>query len=524
MPAPDPTANLAPRPLEAWLQVLEPIQLPVDGAVRAAALDLLAEGASATAMVPVLLDDPALVLLLYREANRALARYDREAHTLEHAISLLGAGRVQKLLEAAPLLATDHPNAEAYRLKLLRSRHAAAQARLWAEGTGLWPGEEVFWATLLAAAPLWLLWLEAGELLHKVDLFRAEHGAVGKKQVRELFGCNTYEIAAELAERWMLPKMSQLGWKRSVTGSLRQWIALEHSAHLNEAPTIPSRELTELCHQPALVVALANALAAEADWDWYSRRSQRLLRIAATACRRSVATLVSYCHQTAAAVSRDYADSDMPSPGAKLLCYWKQAHCWFKPKPIEVSAPQPRAASAPTSASAAATPSAADRILAACLQKLRNPASVNGVRDALELGVKALHEGIGCRRVAVLLVKPGSRELQTVLSAGAEKNLPLRQFRFAAQNNQLFTQLLQKPVCLLIDADNRAKYWQHLPESFRTAIGCDNFALMSVFAGERPVALVYVDNTPAALGSGSRQHTLFKQLCQQLSQTLGQLG
>jgi hypothetical protein len=501
------------------LQTLETKQLPLNDDVRRATLKLLGEGATAAAVVPIMLGDPALVLLLFREANGALARYDRETHTLEHAVSLLGAGRVQTLLEQAAVLSPEHPQAEAYRLKLLRSRHAAAQARLWADGTGLWPAEEVFWATLLAAAPLWLLWLEAGELLHKIDLYRAEHGAVGKKQVLALFGCDTYELAATLAERWMLPKMGQLGWHRSVIGNLRQWIALEHSAHLNAAPTIPSRELTELCHQPALIVALANALAAEADWDWYSSRSRRLLRIAATACRRPVSTLTSYCHQTAATFSRDYGATDLPTPAAKLLCHWRQAHVWFKP-------PTPVAVAATTASPAggATAPSAAERTLAASVQKLRNPTALGGVREALELGVQALHAGAGFHRVAVLFVKPGSRDLQTVLSAGAEKDLALRQFRCAGQVNQLLTQLLSKPVCLLIDSENRAKYWQHLPEDLRLAINCDNFVLMSVFAGARPAALIYADTAPAALANGSRQHTLFKQVCQQLTQTLTQLG
>ena len=511
MPATTPNPEVVPRSLTDWLQILEPKQLPVDDRVRQSALKLLTAGGNATALIPVLLDDPALVVLLFREANQALARYDREAHTLEHAISLLGGGRVQTLLEQAPALAPDHPHAEAYRLKLLRSRHAAAQARLWAEGTGLWPTEEVFWATLLATAPMWLLWLEAGELLHKIDLFRAEHGAVGKTQVRALFGCDSYEVAATLAERWRLPTMSQLGWKRAVIGNLRQWIALEHSAHLDEAPTIPSRALTELCHQPALIVALANALAAEADWDWYSRRSQRLLRIAATACRRPLATLISYCHQTAAAISRDYGDSAGPSPGAKLLCHWQQAHYWFKPTP----APQPAPATPPNNA---------ERILAAAVQKLRNPATVGGMREVLALGLQALHTGVALQRVAILFVKPGSRELQTVLSAGTDPDSALRQLRCASQTSPLFTQLLSKPVCLLVDQDNGGKYLRHLPESFRAAINCDNFVLMAVFAGERPVALIYADTAPASLDSGSRQHTLFKQICQTLSQTLTQLG
>ncbi|MDB6063715.1 MAG: hypothetical protein JWM78_3818 [Verrucomicrobiaceae bacterium] len=520
MAVPAPASGFAPRSLAAWLELLELKQLPVNEVVRAKTLKMLSNGASATAMVPVILDDPALVLLLFREANRALARYDREAHTLEHAISLLGVGRAQKLLEKAETLAADHPHVEAYRLVLLRSQHAAAQARMWADGTGLWPGEEVFWSTLLAAAPLWLLQLEAGDAAHRLDVLRAEESAIGKQHALELFGCDPLELSAILAERWLLPQMSRLSWQRSATGTLRQWIALEHSAHLDEAPTIPTRELTELCHHPALIVALANALAIEADWNWYSRRCLRVLSIAATACRRPLSTLITYCHQTAAAISREFADSGLPTPGAKLLGQWNEARLWAKEKP---PAPKPAANDAGQPEQATG-PSAAERALAANVKKLRTPTEVSGVREALELGMNALHDGVGFHRVAVMFVKPGTRELQTVLSAGAEQAPALRQFRYSVQQSQLFTQLLAKPICLLLDADNRAKYTPHLPDTFRAAIGCDNFALMSVFAGERPVALIYADTAPALLAAGSRQHTLFKQVCQQVSQTLAQLG
>src|SRR5690606_38752308 len=103
--------SLSPRSLEQWLALLETRSPPVDAAVRDLALAALAGGqGSAASLARILAADPAQVLLLFREANRALARYEREAHTLEHVISLLGTDRLQRLLSDAPALAPDHPH------------------------------------------------------------------------------------------------------------------------------------------------------------------------------------------------------------------------------------------------------------------------------------------------------------------------------------------------------------------------------------------------------------------------------
>jgi hypothetical protein len=526
-------ADSPPRSLEAWLELLGPLQPPVDAAVRAKAIALLTQGAGSAEVARHLALDPAAAMLVFRAANQALARYNREAHTLDHAIGLLGAARVQTLLEEAPVLAADRPHAHAYRQMLLRSRHAAQQALLWAEGTGLWPAEEVFWSTLVAAAPLWLLWLEAGDACEKLERLRARQGGVGHTQVVELLGCAPMELGAALAQQWLLPEMSRHSWQRKMIGTLRQWVALEQIAHLDEPPVFEqssagksegksaSKELHELCHRPALVVAAANALAAEADWDWQSRRCLRLMSIAATACRRPLATILANGHQVAATLSREAGDSELLTPAARLLGGWRQAWFWQPPAP-------PAPASATAGAGAGTAPTAAPTadngatILAHALQRLRVPGAIDGTRAALELVLDALQRGAGLQRCAALLVRNGS-ELQTVLSIGAEQAPKLRQFRYAGRNNQLLTQLLGKPVCLRLNAGNRAKFWLHLPEEFRTAIGCEEFLLMAAFAGDRPVALLYADNAGTA-PVDDRQHQSFKQLSQQLSAHLGRLS
>ena len=500
-----PTPNPVPgsRSLGEWLLRLGPAQVPVDAQVRDAALEEIAgQRGSAASLAQRLLADPALVLLLFRAANRALARYDRTVYTLEHAISLLGNRRIQTLLTEAPVLAADHPHATDFRQALLRSAHAAWQARLWAEGSGRWQPEEVFWSTLLATAPLWPLWLEQESPLRRLEQLRAHQGAVSIAQQREALGCLLADLGAALGEYWLLPENSRLCWHKATAGSARQWLALARAARLDDAPVMTEKGLREIGHHPALVIALANALALESDWDWYSARSERLLRIAASSCRRSLATLISHCHRTAAELSQFWGDGDLLTPGTRLLGRWREAA--FRAPP-----PEPEAAPA----------SSETGVLASALQRLRLPGAIANPRDALELMVTTLRDGLGLTRVAAL-PRSAAGELSCGPARGFAPDASLHRFRHLPTPNSLLGQMLAKPVCLLVSDDNRARFWPHLPATLRGAISERAFLLMSIFAGGRPLALIYADTGAGGPPPDARQQQLFKQLCRQLSLSL----
>jgi HD-like signal output (HDOD) protein len=505
-----------PHGLEQWLAALDRMQPPLGTELRSAALAAIDKGCTAAELADCLLPDPAAVLLVFREANAALARYDREAHSLEHAIGLLGMARVQTILKAAPTLSIDHPFTREYRQAQQRSQHAAWQARLWAEGSQRWPAEELYWDALLAGVPHWVLWLEAGPLRIELSKLRAQHGFVTAAQSHALFGCDLDELMAELAKRWRLPHNSQRSWDHALLGDRRDWIRIARAARLDGPPEDLPASARELAQQPHFIVAIANLLAVEADWDWYSRHFMRLLSIVATCCRRPLATLINFTHQTAAGFSRNYV-GDIQTPGARLLCQWQQARIWAvapKPKPApEITTP----AEPPTPVISAAT-----RALAAAVRRLQQPASLQNARDALMVTLDALHHGAGLTRVAALALRADTRELQVLGGHGLTQSPALRQLRFNVRGNALMEQLLRKPVCLRIDANNRQRYWSLLPEALRTAVRSDPVLLNSIVVNERPVALLFADNNGNPLSED--QQRLFKQLGTQLGQCLAQMG
>ena len=77
--------------LSDWHRQLKTLQLPVDGAVKAAALKKLnTDNANAANVAAIVRRDPALCLLLMRKANERLNRSNNETTSLAHTISLLG--------------------------------------------------------------------------------------------------------------------------------------------------------------------------------------------------------------------------------------------------------------------------------------------------------------------------------------------------------------------------------------------------------------------------------------------------
>jgi hypothetical protein len=267
---------------------------------------------------------------------------------------------------------------------------------------------------------------------------------------------------------------------------------------VEQPPLLVENASCDICHHPGLVAALAIALAVVTDWEWFSRRTLRVLRFAACCCGRPLSTLLSHTHSTAAAMSRFVSGQHpgIPTPGARLLCHWREGG-----HPVAGAVSDPRIID--------------PHRLTHFLQQLRQPAQLRGPRDALALATTALTEGVGLQRAAVLHHSPGSGTLQTLFNAGFDATEPLR---LPVDAHPLLGRLLAKPLCLVVGPDNRERLLPHLPAPLRSV---GSLLLMAVFAGRAPLALIHADNAGSVIEAAQVEQ--FKQLCQQLSATLGGL-
>src|SRR5690606_5414804 len=189
------------------------------------------------------------------------------------------------------------------------------------------------------------------------------------------------------------------------------------------------------------------------------------------------------------------------------------ARLWAPP-----AAPKPVA---PPAAPATAAPAAAgdmQRFMAA-MRQLQQPAP--SLRGALTLALDALHGGLGLRRVAAMLYRPQPPQLQTLLGRGLDDAPDLRQLQLPVAAGSLLEQLLRKPACLRLAADQNARYRALLPAPLRAALSAD-VLLTSLVVEGRPLALLIADDGGAAIDAGRQQRV--RQLGALLGQCLAQLG
>jgi len=496
---------------------LKSLQLPVDAEIKTAALQKLkTRTANAANVAAIVKQDPALALLLMRNANKSLNRSDNETTSLSHTISLLGFPFVASLLsgseECDKKSFTELVN---YRQQLSISLHAGFQVQAWAEQNPHWPEGELFWATVFQRSVYWALWYVAPAQMVELQQLRQRcQGAQHCDLEQLVFGCKLGELSRLLSRSWHLPRMSQLSWQPSHGGTGRQWLQLSQID--------PEQAKQTLEQQPALqrisagapfAVALANRLADNADWYWYSRQTLRLQKILAVAMHSPLDRAIQLSHCQALVASRNYRRSI--SPGVQLLGLFNNLGPRQLPTKATYSGPNRG-----TSPQMALAPKALTEAIARLQQR---PETFADQTQLFEFALQSLAEGTDFSRVTISLLNRPAKLLRSRFSFGCEQTPALRNFRHSLQRGDLFNKLLQKPLSVQLTDANRAKIQPLLPVAFTDAHAANTFLMMSVFSGKQPMAVVYADNGP--LGSiDPQQHYVFKQLCGALSQCLGQRG
>ena len=108
------------------------------------------------------------------------------------------------------------------------------------------------------------------------------------------------------------------------------------------------------------------------------------------------------------------------------------------------------------------------------------------------------------------------------LSSGLEVDDPLADFRFNLDIPSLFKRLCDKPGCVWITTQNREKMLRSLPEDYHPHIPESGAILMSVFAGDTPVAIIHADNRGEPLDEFHNKRIRY--VCTAASQALKRLS
>jgi hypothetical protein len=134
--------------------------------------------------------------------------------------------------------------------------------------------------------------------------------------------------------------------------------------------------------------------------------------------------------------------------------------------------------------------------------------------QVLHACLEGLASDLSIKRVGLFLLSRDKSTLQNRMAIGMEKNSPLRQLQLPIEQSGLFKILLKKPQAIHIFLDNHKKYAALIPARLQACSQTREFMAMSLFIGDKPVAVIYADQKG---GSSSLEITDFRHFKQLVS-------
>ncbi|MDD0974283.1 HDOD domain-containing protein [Pseudomonas fontis] len=480
-----------PKTLDAWIKLLDGVQLPVPvdshERVKAAIGD---SRRSLRDIAELMQDSPALVLSVMREANRhtheSLAA---PAESLEIALNRLGLQRAEELLQRLPTLPMAQIPLTLRHLQMI-SQHASQQANgLFASRLArLW--QEIHWGSLLFLSPLWPLALTHPKLLEEWELRVVHKGESAPRVERELFGVPLLNLCQTLAEFWRLPAWVTQGY-HLLQGERRLLVRILHIARDHDDPLRQQQlldaepALSRWWNQPANTVLLANGLALAAQQAWNCPHVLRWQQLTSLYLQVPLEDVQQQVHQQAAHSARKHAGPGLFHPAEMLIWPWDAHYV-------------PRGMRAP----AAPTPEALTTWRADCAELLKEPSPFT---NAMHLTGKAFDafKACGMRRVLMLMAEKEHTSLRVHQVAGlpaetANLVLPVAQ-------SKLLQRLLTQSAQLRLTPENHAQFAALLPAPLRALFRGEHLLLRSLASNGRVIMLVLADQGGGPLNDVSVQ-------------------
>ncbi|VXC15956.1 HDOD domain-containing protein [Pseudomonas sp. 8Z] len=485
-----PTATPMPRTLDAWLQQLGQLCLPIEQEQHTRLRRTLTDGRKTWRDIAQQIEHcPTFALQVLREANQSSNSLNEPADSLEIALARLGLQRCEALLAKTPALAeADIPLA--LRQILLISQHASQQARglFGSRLARLW--NELHGCSLLFLAPLWPLLSQYPQLFETWEQRVLVKGEAPGKVEREILGVPLIQLCLKLAERWRLPEWIVRGYQL-LARDRRELVKALHIARDNEHPLhqqqmldadIPLRHW--LTH-PSNCVLLANGLAVSAHHAWSTDHCLRWQRLIGLYLQLPLDAVQQEVHQHAVSSAQAIHDPTLWHPAQALLWPWSARR--LKPaKAVERSSPPP----------------ALETWRQHCKRLLSEPSDFANVLQLTACARDALND-CGMLRVLVLLADRQHSRLQSQQMAGLDK--AALALNLDPSNSQILRRLLAQPGQLRLSPENAAQYSALLPGSLKALFPGEHLLLRSITNNGRVVMLLVADQDGRAFNDISLQ-------------------
>lgn len=472
------TPKPLPRTLDAWLQQLAKLPLPIEQEQHARLRRTLGDGRRTWGEIAEAIElSPTFALQVLREANQAGGTLSDPADSLETALARLGLKRCETLLNQAPALpAGEIPLA--LRQLLLISQHASQQARglFGARLARLW--NELHGCSLLFLAPLWPLLCAHPQLFEAWEQRILVKGERPAKVEQELLGVPLLQLCLQLAERWRLPEWIVQGY-RLLERDRRLLVKALHIARDNQHPLHQQQlldadiPLRRWLTQPSNCVLLANGLALSAHQAWNAPHSLRWQCLTGLYLQLPLAEVQQEVHRHAVSSARLNHDAQLWHPAQALLWPWDARRL----NPPRSPAPAPRS-------------DALDAWRQHCARLLAEPSAFANVLQLTACARDAV-QACGLNRVLLLLADRQHSRLQAQQQAGLEPGASALSLDPA--HSQVLRRLLAEPGQLRLSPANIAQFSALLPGSLKALFPGDHLLLRSLASNGRVVMLLVAD-------------------------------
>lgn len=476
--------------LASWVNKLDSFSLPA----RQANIEALRhlgnqDDSTLDELTAVIESDPALTMRLMRYINNLHHKHLRnEISSVRHGLMMLGTSHIQQIPQDLDAIETLAP---AMQQRLLRhfsqALHAGIQVRDLARITKETAADELYMAAMLHNLGDILLDLHAPdetarvrELMHEKEMEEIEAQYV-------VFGFSSDQLTIELAQLWKLPAI--------LLDSLRG-----ENAH----------------HRRVLSVMLAVQLAESAEKGWYSKQMLGLLEQLADLLVSDIASVATLVHQNAVDAARQTIELGVPHPATQLLQPAQQAPHKEETRKVKLLAEPEQNA---------------DFCLApqrpALLRALRTLTNKDAkellLKEVLLTAMEGMHDGLGLNRVMFAMLTPDKGQLKARRIIGSDNDPLFNRFAVDLNSHNLFVRLLEKPVALWLDDNNRSKFFPLIPINVHKILRNDSFYVMSLFIRDKPIGLFYADRHTRACRLDEQSYKYFKHLVTQASMCLAQI-
>ncbi len=110
-----------------------------------------------------------------------------------------------------------------------------------------------------------------------------------------------------------------------------------------------------------------------------------------------------------------------------------------------------------------------------------------------------------------------SDQLRPLYCVGIPQTSPIHELKIHLDKNRFFDKLLAKVASYKVDQENYSQVLNMLSHDAIDTLLNKNFIVMSIFAGEKPIGVVYADASSKEEGISEQEYQAFKTICQSTS-------